>query len=265
MKKNYKSLGEMLKVGDFESLIKDLIKMQTSEEFKKFTKTNEENPISELDDLLFFLPQYAFKTEKNSEGEKVITKEIIPGALNFLDFALKNGANPNAYMKNGENAYLKSCEAPSPEILDYLINNKYTKIDLNHTDGMGNNGLFYATMSNSTEIIEYLVKKCNFNINEKNFFTNEQTVMHYACGHLKEKSFDKLIELGANPTLKDNNGYKPVEMILLGYSKEDIEEYDAKDKEDFEELKKWKTFYDKVLTITQSYETNNQKKLKVKF
>lgn len=262
--KEYKSLGAMLKAGDFDALIEDLQKMKDSGEIKNFNKKTTNKPISEFDDLLFFFPQYAVKyTEVDDDGEKkkVMTSELQPRAMDFLKFCLENEANPNAYMKNGENAYLKSCEIPNTEVLDYLINNPYNKVDLTHTDGMGNTGLFYATMAESTQNIDYLVKNCGFDINAKNFLSDNQTVLHYACGHAKEKSFDKLMELGANPTIKDGYGHQPFEMMLIAYDEETMEEY----AEEPEELAKWATLYQKVTQVTETYRAANPPKLKTKF
>lgn len=262
--KEYKSLGQMLKAGDFDALLDDLHKMKNSGELKNFNKKNSQKPISEFDDLLFYFPQYAVKyTEvvENDEKKMVMTSELQPRAMEFLKFCLENGANPNAYMKNGENTYLKSCEIPNTEVLDYLINNPYTKADLAHTDGMGNTGLFYATMAESTQVMEYLVKTCGINVNDKNFLSNDETVLHYACGHAKEKSIDKLMELGANPTIKDSYGYQPFETMLPAYDEETIEEFS----DEPEELAKWLKLYEKVVTITENYKKANPPKLKTKF
>ena len=263
--KQYKSLGQMLKHGDFEALLYDLEEMKKTDSFKKFTQTNDKNPISEFDDLLFYFPQYCCKTIEDKNGNSIMTDELHPKAMEFLEFSLKNGANPNAYMRNGENAFLKSCEIKNTKILDFLINNPYVEVNIKHGDGMGNNALFYATMSEATEVIEYLVNKCNFDVNHKNFLSNNETCLHYACGHGKEKSFDKLIELGASPIVVDSYGCKPVEMIMAGYDEETIEEFDQNDPDDLAELKKWKNFYDKVLKVTNDYAAKNKPKLKTKF
>lgn len=263
-KKTYKSLGAMLKAGDFEALLNDLHEMQEKGEFKKFAQTSSNNPISELDDLLFFFPQYCCKTE--NKGDTLIkTDELQPRAMEFLEFCLKNGGNPNAYMKNGENCFLKACELDNLEVLIYLINNKYNKVDLKHTDGMGNNGLFYATLAEKTKMIEFLVNDLGFDINHKNFLSNNESCLHYACGHLKEKSVDCLLKLGADPTLTDNYGMKPYEMILAAYDEEVIEEYDQNDPEDMEELKKCKDLYEKVKVLTNNFAAVKKSKLKVKF
>lgn len=265
---DYKSTGQMLKASDFDALIHDFAVMKEKGDFKAFANGTSKNPISELDDLLFNLPQFAIKYEEvpDPEGEpgdtkKVITNELHPRALEFVALCLENGANPNARMKNGENAYLKSCEIPNAEILDLLINNNRTPADLTHSDGMGNNGLFYATMAESVEVLEYLVKQAKLDINEKNFFSDDQTVFHYACGHGKEKSIDKLMELGANPTLKDAYGNLPMDMMLIACDEETREEYE----DDPKELLKWDTLYAKVAKITEDYKIAHPPKLKTKF
>lgn len=263
--KNYKSLGQMLKNGDFEALLNDLQEMQKTDDFKNFIKTTEKNPISEFDDLLFYFPQYSCKPKEDVEGNITYTNELQPRALEFLEFCLKNGANPNAYMRNGENAFLKACEINNIQILDNLINNPYVNINIKHGDGMGNNALFYATMAEATDVIEYLVKKCDFDVNHKNFLSNNETCLHYACGHGKEKSFDKLLELGASPVITDSYGYKPFEMIMAGYDEETIEEFDVNDPEDASELQKWKVFYDRALKITEQYAQENKPTKKLKF
>lgn len=263
---DYKSTGQMLKASDFDALIHDFTVRKEKGEFKEFTKRTEKNPISELDDLLFNIPQYAVKYEEvpaqdGEEATKVMTKELHPRAMEFIKLCLEDGANPNACMKNGETAYLKSCEIPTSEILDYLINNPYKPVDLTHSDGMGNNGLYYATMAESVDVLEYLVKECKLDINEKNFFSDDQTVFHYACGHGKEKSIDKLLDLGANPTIKDAYGNQPLEMMLIAYDEETREEYE----DDPKEILKWDTLYAKVSKITEDYKLAHPPKLKTKF
>lgn len=260
-KKTYKSTGQMLKAQDFEALLADLNETKARDNLRDFAKRTTQKPISEFDDLLFFFPRYALKTEVNAEKETVMTKELQPLAMEVLNFCLENGANPNAYMKDGENAYLEACKLPSTEILDHLINNKWTPVDLTHSDGRNGNGLFYAVMAEATDVIEYLVKNCNFNVDEKNFLSNNQTVLHFACGHAKEKSFDKLMELGANPTIKDFNGYQPFEMMLPAYDPDTIEEM----ADEPEELQKWAILYEKVTAQTEDYRSKNKPKLKTKF
>ncbi len=255
----------MLKAGDFEALLDDLNQMLSSGELKNFSKTSPQNPISEFDDLLFYFPQYACKTIKKEDGSVELTKELHPKAMEFLEFALKNGANPKAYMKNGENCFLKACEIPNTSILEYLIDNKYNKIDLTHTDGMGNNGLYYATLAEATDVMEMLVNRFGFDINHKNFLSNNETCLHYACGHMKEKSVDKLLDLGADPTTLDNYGMKPYEMILAAYDEDVIDEYDQNDPEDMQELQKSKELYNKMEEITKVYAANKKSKLKTKF
>lgn len=265
-KKKYKSLGEMLKKGDFECLLNDLKEMKNQDKLKELIYKNSENPFSQLDQLLFFFPTYCIKNIKTEEGTLILGTDLLPYAKEALEFILSLGADPNVYMTNGENAFLKACELQNTDIIDYLIHNPYNKANYKHADGKCNNGLFYATMAEATNSIEYLVKKCSLDINEKNFFSDNQTVLFYACGHMKESSFYKLIELGADPSIEDAYGNKAVDMILPGYDQETIEEnFDADDKDDQKELEKWKTFYTEVQEITENFEQQKKTQLKVKF
>jgi hypothetical protein len=265
-KKNYTSLGQMLKKGDFESLLEDLQEIQKNDNLKELTYKNSEVPFSQLDQLLFFFPTYCIKNIKTEDGKTILGTELLPKAKEFLEFILSLGADPNVYMTNGENAFLKSCELQNTEILDYLIHNPYTKANYKHADGRCNNGLFYATMAEATNALEYLVKECHLNINEKNFFSDNQTVLFYACGHMKESSFYKLIDLGADLTLEDSYGNKAVDMILPGYDADTIEEnFDLNDEDDKLELQKWKDFYTEVKEMTENFEQQKKTQLKVKF
>lgn len=259
--KHYKSLGQMLKAGDFETLNNDLIKMKEAGELKDLQKTTSSNPISEFDDLLFFFPQYAVKKEKNEKGEEIQGTELLPGAMDFLKFALSNGANPNAYMKNGENTFLKSCELQNTEILNYLIKNDFCPANVNHQDGMCNDALFYATMAQATNALEYLVREVGMDINRKNFLDNNRSALFYACGYGLEKSIDKLLELGADPTLKDMYNYQPYEMMLPAYDEEAREEF----AEEPEELAMWDNLYQKMIKITQEHAQKKKASLKTKF
>lgn len=248
--KNYKSLGQMLKAGDFEALIKDLEELKASGDIKQLISKTSENPISELDELLFFTPQYM------TDGKVVKDR-----ALEFIDLALELGANPNAYMKNGENTVLKLCELETVEPLKHLIENNKIVVDLTHTDGMGNDCMFYAVMANSPTLIEYLNKEHSFDVNKKNFLSNDQTYLHYACGHGKEDSIEKLVELGGDLTIKDHYGHQAVDMIIIAYDEETREEY----ADEPETIEKWDKLYDKIKSLTKKQDEKKPRKLKKSF
>lgn len=220
----YKSLGQMLKKKDFSYLLNDLNNMVGTQEFNDLKRITNENAISELDELLFNIPNYCC----NEEGK------IIPESLDVIDFCIKNGANPNSYMHNGENFFLRACAMKSDEVLKFIAKKEYP-INYAHTDGRCNNALYYAVMADSVKNIDHLVNNLGFNPNEKNIISEEQTVLHYACGHALINSMNTLIELGADIQIKDSSGRTPYDM--MAFIKDEIvrEEYS----DEPETLEKW--------------------------
>jgi len=261
-KKSYKSLGASMKAGDFEAFIEDLNKMAETGDLKKFTLRTNDRPHSELDQILFAIPNFAIKSEKNPiTDEKEFTGEALPRAIEAVELVLKHGANPNAYMVNGENAFLIACQTNNIDILKVLIENKYTPADITQGDGQTKNGLFFATIGNADKSIEYLVNEQGFDVNKKHFMLLNQTPIFYATGLGKEKSFDKLVELGADLTFKDMNGYLPYECMLPAYDKETLEENEYSE----EELEFWKGFYIKGKAITEKQTSEKVKTRQYKF
>lgn len=261
-KKTYKSLGASMKAGDFEAFIEDFNKMVETGEIKKFMVRNSDRPYSEIDEILFAMPNYAVKKQLNEiTQEQEFSGEILPKALEAMELLLKNGANPKAYMVNGENAFLMACQTNNVDMLKLLIENKYTQADINQGDGQTKNGLFYATISNADKSIEYLVNEQGMDINKKHFMILNQTPIFYAAGLGKEKSFDKLVELGADLTFKDMNGYLPYECMLPAYDEETLEENEYSE----EELVFWKAFYQKGKDITEKQTAQKSKTRQYKF
>ena len=260
--KQYKSLGAMIKDGAFDVFIKDFPEMQKSGDLKDLFK----GEVTKFDELLFQTVKYLIvkevqKDPVTQEEKSVDTGILKENALEALQLMLDSGANPNAYMKNGETTVLKLCEINNIEPLKLVINHKKNPGNIKHEDGIGNDALFYATMAESMVCIDFLVKELGFDVNRKNFLAKDQTALHYACGNLKESSVDKLLELGANPLLKDMYGFKPVDTLTPAYDEEVREEFS----EVPEELPKYDMLYQKMLIVTKEYEEKNPIKRKVKF
>ena len=81
-----------------------------------------------------------------------------------------------------------------------------------------------------------------FNPNEKNIINEEQTSLHYACGQAIKPSIDKLIELGADLSLRDSAGRTHFDMMAFIKDEEVREEYS----DEPEMLAKWDEAYDSV-------------------
>ena len=205
--KKYKSLGEMIKNGDYVSLLEKL-KSMNEKEFKNITSTSEENPISQLDNLVFFIPDYVYK--KTEEG--VNTQEKHPGLFEFFKWSLEQGANPDSSIKYGVSCFLKSCTLPDPEIVKFILDNN-SSTNLKQQDGRGKDALMYSVEHNSEEVFDFLINTNEFDINKKYIFLNNKTILHTACVTANELMIDKIISLGGDLTLIDDYENTPCEMI----------------------------------------------------
>lgn len=242
--KKYKSAGAALTKQDFKGLIDYLKEAEISGDIERFQLMPDGLP-SELDKLLFALPKHILKLNEDDEP----TTELCEYAKEAIDTILYYGADPNASFNNSITPFMKACEINNSILVKKLLENPNKPANIALADGHGNRPLFYATMAEATEVMDYLVKECNVNVNFQSVLSQQQTVFHYACGHAKEKSIDKLIELGANPCMRDNYENLPAELIP-SYD-EDIHEEGEISEED---LALWDSLFEKMKVYTKSFE-----------
>ena len=87
------------------------------------------------------------------------------------------------------------------------------KIDPNTRDKDGNTFLILAVNSNSSDIVDYLIKK-DFDVNA--FNNNHNTALHYAILHRNFDLVDYLIRNGADENIKNLDGKTPWECLDSG-------------------------------------------------
>lgn len=257
-KKKYTSLDKIIKSKDYPELVEELKRWEENGELKSLLKTTTDDPVSQLDQLLYIIPDYAIK---NSEDGKP-TNDLADGLLEAVGTMLKYGANPNTTVKpkNGINTFIKACTVDNPALVELLVNNIHMPADVDHHDNKGNSGLYYSVIAESTNVLEYLVKEHKLNMDEKNFFDQDCTVFHHACGHMKEKSIDKLMELGANPNILDREGNLPQHMVpAFDPEEDDIESMDLV------EMAQWDATFEKVKKYAEEFKSTNAAAYKVKF
>lgn len=219
----YKSLGQMVKQGDFSTLLEQLSKQIEDEKEVKILKNNSDGP-SELESLLYFIPQYCLDENKNLK-EKV---------LETVDKIIELGADPKAIFKSGVTPFMQACQYANKEYVEHFFN--VAKVDYNIGDGRGARPLYYAMMGENIEVLDYLVKDLGVNINQKMILLDGKTVFHSACMEMKENSIMKLMELEARPDIYDDNENLPCQLIpsfddeLYEESEKDNEYYDKCDK-----------------------------------
>lgn len=252
-KQEYDSLGSMIKSGDFPACIEKLKELKGTDDME-YLQLHQHGLPSELDELLLRLPAFIYKADESGK------KSLHEGVVETVNLLLELGANPNAVFKNGVTPFMTACEVETADLAKLMVNNKTMPVDLEQGDGKGNRPLFYATLAEATEVMDFLVKDCQVNVDFQYILSRQQTVFHYACGQAKEKSIDKLIELNANPTLRDNYENLPAEMIPA-FDEEIHDEDDITP----EELKKWDSLYEKMVTYTKQFENNKKVSKKLNF
>lgn len=278
--KEYDSLGAILKKADFELLLEKLEEYKKTDDIQILTEVTKGYHYSIADELLFHLPRFAFNKEEN---------KLHPKSLEVVDKLLEYGANPNCSFSNGVTSFLLSCTVNDSEIVRRMLENpykkedifkgvmEYKKADLNQGDGRGHKGLYYATMAEAFDVMDCLVRDYGVDINNQYFLSDNKTVLHIACQNIaneinvdpdglrfienfdivKDRSIDKLIELGADPTIKDD--YEAIPEELVPTFDPDVFE---KDELSPEQLEGWDRVYEKVGKYRLEFEkTKKTKKL----
>lgn len=182
IKKKYTSLGQMVKAGDYASLEAIIIEYKKEDKLKQFLEIQEGQVMNQMDQLLWYTPNY-----KGNEDNLKIAKLLI-----------ENGANPNSVDNLGRTPIMVAASDDDIDMLSLYIS---LGADINKADVGGNRCIYYAVTSESINAIEFLCKN-GVNVNRQDVLSG-QTMLHLACGEGFEKSIEKLIELGADPTLED--------------------------------------------------------------
>ena len=229
--KVYRSLGQMVKEGNFDKLLETLKESKDDERYIN-SLLSKKDGYSELENLLYFIPQYSLDENKKLK-EKV---------LDVIDYIIALGTDVNTIFKSGITVFMQACQYSNKELLEHLM--KVSDINLDQGDGRGARPLFYAVMGENVDVIEFLVKEKNVNMDQKMILLEGKTVFHNACMEMKEKSILKLMELGARPDIYDDYENLPCELIPT--FDEEIYSEEDKDEEFFAKC-------DQVFEITQAY------------
>ena len=148
--KKSNTLGQILKTQGYPALM-ERIEILDPKEFKNLVHTDSEKPISQLDLLLFNVPDLYYV--KDDEGKN--TKLPEAGVFEFIDWAVKNGANINSTIKYGNSAFLKSAGMQEESLLKYFIE-KTPNVDLLQKDGRGADILMHSVANQSLEVFDYI-------------------------------------------------------------------------------------------------------------
>jgi hypothetical protein len=245
-KTQYTSLGQMIKKGDFTKLLEELSEAQKDEKYLKGLLDNSNGP-SELEGLLYFIPQYSLDENK----------KLRENTIECVDKIIDLGAYPNTVFKSGITPFMQACQYANKEYVEHFYIK--AKPDCNLGDGRGARPLYYAMMGENIEVLDYLVKDLGANLDYKMILLDGKTVFHSACMELKEKSILKLMELGARPDIYDDNENYPCQLIPS--FDDEIYDESEKDEEYYEKC-------DKLFTILKAHlkeykENKKTKKLNI--
>ncbi len=205
-KKKYKTLGEMVKAGDYDVLCEKLQETKDSGKLEDFLKIPQGRLICEMDVLLLYATQY-----KNDRSKEIIQK--------LIEF----GSDVGCRDANGITPFMTAAHGNNVDSMKLFVEVGYDAFD---EDNGVHSALYHAVKGDAPEAIEYLVKEIGIDIDKVD--AHGRVVFHYAASDGLEKSVDKLIELGANPMIEtkyDEDGAIPAELVPEG---DDWEEMAAK-------------------------------------
>lgn len=256
-KKKYTSLGQMIKKGDYVTLMETVSNFD-EKEIKNLLSTSEENPVSQLNQALFFVPDYCYKLDE--EGEK--TKDLHEGVFEFLTWAINKGADPQACLKYNNSCFLKSAELPTKDIIEFFVDS-LPKLDIHQQDGRGKDVLMNSVANQSEEVLDYLLSTNLFDVNKSYLFLDNKTVLHIACANANETIIDKLLKSGADLTKMDSYENKPAEMIPDPNDPEFEPDEDVTE----EKVESWNILFERLskLTLEKMEEKKSKKTYRTSF
>lgn len=205
--KKSNTLGQILKTQGYTALLERIETLDTKE-FKNFTHTDSEKPISQLDLLLFNVPDLYYVKDDERKNTKLPEADV----FEFIDWAVKNGASPNSTIKYGSSAFLKSAGLPEESLLKYFIEN-VPNINVIQKDGRGADILMHSVASQSLEVFDYVNSLQEFDVNKKYTLLNNKTILHVACALGENPMIYKILAAGGDLTVMDNAGNIPADMV----------------------------------------------------
>lgn len=238
--KKSNTLGQILKTQGYPALM-ERIEILDPKEFKNLVHTDSEKPISQLDLLLFNVPDLYYV--KDDEGKN--TKLPEAGVFEFIDWAVKNGANINSTIKYGNSAFLKSAGMPEESLLKYFIE-KISSVDLLQKDGRGADILMHSVANQSLDVFDYISSLEKFDINKQYTLLNNKTVLHVACALGEEAMIDKILAVGGDLTIMDNAGNIPADMVPTESESPLSEEETTPEK-----LQEWENLFAKLSELSE--------------
>lgn len=157
------------------------------------------------------LNENLWKTNSNN-GRGILHTACIHGHYEMVQYLVKN-TPISVHLKDscGLTPLMDAAKGGSSDIIDFLVANG---ANLNDADDLGKQCIHVAAQANQSNIIRHLMKYYSIDINSP---TNvgQSTALHIACKERLKDTVKTLLELGANPALKDSRNRKAEEIAQI--------------------------------------------------
>lgn len=164
---------------------------------------------------------YCYGIYVNSAGSPENVRQLFvaacQGNLTNLEEIIKSGVKPNAKSKQGESAILFAALKGQLNIVKYLYH-----YDPKAKDKFDTNTLMYAAIGGQLNVAEYLYEQDpKVDLNKQDTYGNT-ALMYSAMGLAGNTVLPFLLERGANPNIKNENGMKAIDFAINGDNVDDI-------------------------------------------
>ncbi|NDB82529.1 MAG: hypothetical protein EB127_07285 [Alphaproteobacteria bacterium] len=154
-------------------------------------------------DIVYFLVERGAKVNAYSQGTTPLICASYTKNIELVQFLLCQGADPRAIREtDGATAIMVAAREGNLDILKLLVNES----DIHHLDNKSQNTLFYASHSNSPQVVEFLISLYQDavigHINAKN--TYGLNCLLVACKRGNPDIVNLLINAGADVNSADN-------------------------------------------------------------
>ena len=217
------SLGRFVKEGNYEELKKYLEQFKEQGALDNLLEKKENKVMSDMDSMFWYAAQY------NNEN-----------TIQIMELLKDYGANINILDTCGVNTFMIAAEANNVPVMEKLYG---WGVDIDHGDSGMHRAMFYAVSGDAVDSIDFLVSK-GISVDFQDI--GGRTALHDSASLGKEKAAEKLMSLGADPTIEDFTEESTIAAELVPAGED------------------WDEFAEKMATYYKTYKEQQKNKLKVK-